>query len=126
MGTKNVLIVFYNTRCPICDSGISFQRNRLLIAVKAGLIGFRDINAEPDALIGFQASLEDVRKRLHALDGQTLLVGADVALAVWALTPGQAWMSKIFGHALIRPASRFVYNMLAECLYAWNRHKWHW
>jgi predicted DCC family thiol-disulfide oxidoreductase YuxK len=97
-----------------------------LIAVKAGLIGFRDINAEPDALIGFQASLEDVRKRLHALDGQTLLVGADVALAVWALTPGQAWMSKIFGHALIRPASRFVYNMLAECLYAWNRHKWHW
>lgn len=85
-----MLIVFYNTRCPVCDAGIAFQRKRLLSAVKAGLISFRDINLEPDALIGFQVTLEDVRKRLHALEHGRLLVGADVALAVWSATPGQA------------------------------------
>lgn len=44
------LVVWYNTRCPVCDAGIDRQRSKLLAAVKAGLIEFRDINLEPEAL----------------------------------------------------------------------------
>ena len=44
------LTVWYNTRCPVCDAGIDWQRNKLLAAVRAGRISFRDINEEPDAL----------------------------------------------------------------------------
>src|SRR6267142_2011589 len=44
------LTVWYNTRCPVCDAGIDRQRNKLLAAVKAGTIAFRDINLAPDAL----------------------------------------------------------------------------
>ena len=74
------LTVWYNTRCPVCDAGIRHQKKRLIEAVKAGRIEFRDINLAPDALARFGASLEEIRRRLHATDAQgQLLVGADVA-----------------------------------------------
>ena len=44
------LTVWYNTRCPVCDAGIDWQRNRLLAAVRAGRVSFKDINEQPDAM----------------------------------------------------------------------------
>ncbi len=83
------LTVRYNTRCPVCDAGIDWQRNKLLQAVRAGTIEFKDINEQPDALAHFGTSLDDIRRRLHATDqAGRLIVGADVAIALWRLTPG--------------------------------------
>lgn len=48
--TQPHLVVWYNTRCPVCDAGIKRQRNKLIAAVQAGTIVFRDINLEPQAL----------------------------------------------------------------------------
>ena len=121
------LTVWYNTRCPVCDAGIDRQRNKLLAAVQAGTIAFRDINLEPDALAAHGASLDDVRRRLHATDAAgCLLVGADVAIAVWRLTPGERWLGALAGNAVARPLARFVYDRFADLLYAWNKHKGHW
>jgi predicted DCC family thiol-disulfide oxidoreductase YuxK len=121
------LTVWYNTRCPVCDAGIDRQRNKLLAAVKAGTIAFRDINLEPDALAVHGASLEDIRRRLHATDeAGRLLVGADVAIAVWRLTPGEGWLAALFGNRAMRPLTRLVYDRFADVLYAWNRRKGHW
>ena len=58
------LTVYYNTKCPVCNAGIDWQRNRLVQAARAGIIEFRDINLEPDALGRYGAGLEDVRRRL--------------------------------------------------------------
>ena len=122
-----LLTVFYNTKCPVCDAGIGWQKRRLITAVKQGKIAFEDINLEPDALKAYGATLEDIRRRLHALDGSgTLIVGADVAIAIWRLTPGEGWLAAVFGNALMRPVSRFAYDRFADGLYAWNRHKRHW
>jgi predicted DCC family thiol-disulfide oxidoreductase YuxK len=121
------LVVWYNTRCPVCDAGIDRQRNKLLAAVEAGTIAFRDINREPEALAAHGASLEDVRRRLHAIDESgRLLVGADVAIAVWRLTPGERWLAALLGNPVMRPVTRFVYDRFADGLYAWNRRKRHW
>ena len=121
------LIVWYNTRCPVCDAGIDYQRNKLVAAVKSGAIEFRDINLQPDALAHYGASLEDIRRRLHATDeAGRLLVGADVAIAVWRLTPGDGWLATLTGNAATRPVTRFVYDRFADILYAWNRRKGHW
>lgn len=122
-----MLTVWYNTRCPVCNAGISRQKRRLIEAVKAGRIVFRDINLEPDALAARGASLDDVRRRLHATDAHgTLLVGADVALAVWRATPGEAWLASLLGNPLMLPITRFAYDRFADLLFAWNRWKGRW
>jgi len=125
--TQQRLVVWYNTRCPVCNAGIDRQRNKLMAAVAAGTIEFRDINFEPEALARHGASLEDVRRRLHATDELgRLVVGADVAIAVWRLTPGEGWLAALFGNPLMRPVTRFGYDRFADLLYAWNRRKGHW
>jgi predicted DCC family thiol-disulfide oxidoreductase YuxK len=122
-----LLTVYYNTKCPVCDAGIDWQRNRLVQAARAGIIAFRDINLEPDALSRFSAGLEDVRRRLHAVDADGRLhVGADCAIAVWRLTPGDAWLARLVGLPLIRPIARVAYDRFADLLYVWNRRKGHW
>jgi predicted DCC family thiol-disulfide oxidoreductase YuxK len=121
------LVIWYNTRCPVCDAGISRQRNKLIAAVEAGEIAFRDINLQPDALAAHGVSVDDVRRRLHATDAAgRLLIGADVAIAVWRLTAGERWLAAVLGHPLMRPVTRFVYDRFADGLYAWNRRKGHW
>ena len=125
--TEPRLVVWYNTRCPVCDAGINRQRNKLLAAVQAGTIEFRDINLEPEALAGYGASVADVRRRLHATDeAGRLLVGADVAIAVWRLTPGEGWLAALFGNPVLRPLTRLFYDRFADLLYAWNRRKGRW
>jgi predicted DCC family thiol-disulfide oxidoreductase YuxK len=124
---KPLLTVWYNTRCPVCDAGINHQKRRLIAAVKAGRIEFCDINFEPEALSTFGASLEDIRRRLHAIDDQgRLLVGADVAITVWRLTPGEGWLATLFGNPVTLPFTRFAYDRFADLLYAWNRRKGRW
>lgn len=64
------LTVWYNTKCPVCNAGIDWQRSRLVRAARAGAIEFRDINFEPEALSRFDAGLEDVRRRLYGVDAE--------------------------------------------------------
>ncbi len=121
------LTVWYNTKCPVCDAGINRQKRRLIEAVKSGAIEFRDINNEPDALARFNASLEDIRRRLHAVDddGQ-LYVGADCAREIWLRTPGEIWIGRLIGLPVIRSLARLTYDGFASILYRWNRWKGHW
>jgi len=127
--TKNVcaLTVWYNTRCPVCDAGITHQKKRLVEAVKAGRIAFRDINLEPEALAAHGVSLDDIRRRLHAHDDDgRLLVGADVAVAIWRETPGESWLATLFGNRAMLPLTRFAYDRIADLLFAWNRRNGRW
>ena len=121
------LTVWYNTRCPVCNGGIDWQRNKLLAAVRAGRIAFRDINEQPDALASYGASLDDVRRRLHATDETgRLIVGADVAIAIWQMTPGEGWLATLLGNRLMLPVTRFGYDRFADMLFAWNKRKGRW
>ena len=121
------LTVWYNTRCPVCDAGIDSQRRKLVDLVKQGRVAFRDINSEPDALEQFGASLEDIRRRLHATDAQgKLATGADVMVALWRITPGQNRLAALMGNAGMLPLTRFFYDRFADVLYAWNRRRGHW
>ena len=121
------LTVWYNTKCPVCDAGIHWQRRHLVRAAQAGVIEFRDINLEPDALARFGASVNDVRRRLHAVDDAgRLYVGADCAIAIWRLTPGDAWLAQLLGLPVIHQMAGFGYDRFADVLYAWNRRHGRW
>jgi predicted DCC family thiol-disulfide oxidoreductase YuxK len=125
--TGRRFIVWYNTRCPVCDAGIDWQRNKLLAAVRAGQLSFRDINEEPQALAAYGASLDDVRRRLHATDQSgRLIAGADVMIEIWRLTPGEGWLASLFGNPVMLPVTRFAYDRFADVLFAWNRWMGHW
>ena len=121
------LVVWYNTRCPVCDAGIDWQRNKLLAAVRAGDIEFRDINQQPDALASFSVSLDDARRRLHATnEAGRLIVGVDVAIAIWRVTKGEGGLASLLGNRVTVPVTRFAYDRFADVLFAWNRRKGHW
>jgi predicted DCC family thiol-disulfide oxidoreductase YuxK len=121
------LTVWYNTKCPVCDYGITRQRRRLEQAAASGGLEFRDINFEPDALVDFGASVEDVRRRLHGVDdlGQ-YYVGADCVREIWLRTPGDAWLGRLLKLPPIARLARVFYDGLAALLYRWNRRKRHW
>ncbi|MBR1147491.1 thiol-disulfide oxidoreductase DCC family protein [Bradyrhizobium sp. AUGA SZCCT0431] len=125
--SEHRLVVWYNTRCPVCDAGIDWQRNKLLAAVRAGDIEFKDINEQPEALASYRVSLDDVRRRLHATDeAGRLIVGADVAIAIWRVTKGEGWLASLFGNRVMLPVMQFTYDRFADVLFAWNRRKGHW
>jgi predicted DCC family thiol-disulfide oxidoreductase YuxK len=124
---QSKLTVWYNTKCPVCDRGIDWQRSRLVRAARAGAIEFRDINLEPEALSRFGAGIEDVRRRLHGVDADgQFYVGSDCAVEIWRRTPGDIWLARLVDLPIIRPLSHFVYDRFADLLYRWNRRKNHW
>ncbi|MEO1199099.1 MAG: DCC1-like thiol-disulfide oxidoreductase family protein [Pseudomonadota bacterium] len=127
MAASEPLTIWYNTLCPVCTAGITWQKRLLVPALKAGHVRFENINDHPDALGRFDAALEDIRKRLHATTGEdALLIGGDVVIAVMRMTPGQRWLAPIIGNPVMRPVTNFVYDRIADLLYAWNRRKGHW
>ena len=114
-----LLYLKIEVRCPVCNGGIDWQRSKLVAAVRAGEIVFDDINERPDALAHFGASLDDVRRRLYATDEKgKLIVGADVAIAIWRLTPGEAWLATLLGNRAMLPFTRFSYDRFADLLFA--------
>jgi predicted DCC family thiol-disulfide oxidoreductase YuxK len=121
------LTVWYNTKCPVCNAGIDWQHHRLVRAARAGVIDFRDVNLEPDALSGFGIGVNDIRRRLHAVDaGNRLYAGIDCAIAIWLRTPGDIWLGRLVGLPVIRPIAGVAYDRFADLLYAWNRRKGRW
>jgi predicted DCC family thiol-disulfide oxidoreductase YuxK len=121
------LTVWYNTKCPVCNAGIEWQRSRLVRAARSGAVEFLDINLERDALVRFGADIEDVRRRLHGVDAEGRLHrGIDCAIEIWLRTPGHAWIGRLLGLPVIRPIARLAYDRFADLLYAWNRRKGHW
>jgi predicted DCC family thiol-disulfide oxidoreductase YuxK len=118
------LTVWYNTKCPVCNAGIDWQRNRLVRATRSGAIEFRDINLEPDALSRFAADVNDVRRRLHAVDADGVPhFGIDCAIEIWRRTPGDGWLARTVGLPVIRQIAGFGYDRFADLLFTWNR--WH-
>jgi predicted DCC family thiol-disulfide oxidoreductase YuxK len=102
------LIVWYNTKCPVCDAGIDWQKSRLVRA-------------------RFGASVNDVRRRLHATDeDDRLFVGMDCAIEIWRRTPGDGWLARLFGAPVVRGIARVGYDRFADLLYFWNRRRKRW
>src|SRR5260370_41900882 len=94
---------WYNTKCPVCNAGIDWQRSRLVRTARSGAIDFRDINLEPDVLAAFGIGVNDVRRRLHALDAESrLYAGIDCAIAIWLRTPGDIWLGRLVGLPVIK------------------------
>ena len=121
--------LYYNSACPVCRTGIEQQRAKMDDALPEGsdAIQWCDIAATPDAAQEIDKSVDQVRHSLHMVDEQgRLLVGADVAIAVWAMTPGRRWLGRLVGLPGIRQVARWGYNRFADRLFAWNKRQGRW
>ena len=121
--------LYYNSACPVCRTGIEQQRARMDDALPEGssTIQWCDIAATPDAAQEIDKSVDQIRHSLHMVDEQgRLLVGADVAIAVWAMTPGRRWLGSLVGLPGIRQIARWGYNRFADRLFAWNKRQGRW
>jgi predicted DCC family thiol-disulfide oxidoreductase YuxK len=82
----------------------------------------RTSNEQPDALASDGATVDDVRRRLHATDeARRLIVGADVA--IWWLTPGEGELATLLGNPVMLPATRLAYDWFTDMLFAWNKRR---
>lgn len=121
------MTVWYNTLCPVCRTGVDWQKRLLLGALTRGDLVFKDINDDHQALASFGADLEAIRKRLHAttFDHQ-LLVGIDVVIAVMRKSSTQRWLAHLIALPGLRMLAGLAYDGFADVLYAWNRRKGRW
>lgn len=94
--------------------------------VKSGLVEYRNINLEPNRFSDQSIGVEDIRKKLHALEGDKLIIGADVVIAIWKLMPSHRWLGKVLSIPPLLQLTRIGYHILAQFLYAWNRRKGNW
>jgi predicted DCC family thiol-disulfide oxidoreductase YuxK len=121
--------LYYNSACPVCRTGIEQQRARMdgLLPEGSDTIAWCDIAATPDAAVEIDRSVDHIRHSLHMVDEQgRLLVGADVAIAVWSMTPGRRWLGWLVGLPGLRQIARWGYNRFADRLFAWNKRHGRW
>lgn len=130
---KTTIQVYYNSACPVCDAGITNQKAKMAgddsdaAGNAACQVNWQDIHSQADAHQAVANDREFVRKRLHAVDenGQTQ-VGVDAFATIWRHSPGDAWKARLISLPIIRPCAQVAYNIVAWCLYRWNRWKNHW
>ena len=121
--------LYYNSACPVCRTGIEQQRAKMDASVDGGsdVIAWCDIEATPEAAQEIDRSVDQIRHSLHMVDESgRLLVGADVAIAVWSMTPGRRWLGWLVGLPGIRQLARWGYNRFADRLFAWNKRQGRW
>lgn len=121
MEAKDTITVYYNSGCPVCDSGIRSQRKRM----QGCDVRWIDVHADPDAVDQLDTDLESVRQRLHVrrADG-TVAIGDEAIAELLVRTPRWQWSAPLVRrlHAILSP----LYNAFARRLYAWNRRRGHW
>lgn len=121
--------LYYNSACPVCRTGIEQQRATMDAALPEGsdTIQWCDIAATPEAAGEIDRSVDQIRHSLHMVDESgKLLVGADVAIAMWVMTPGRRWLGWLVGLPGIRQIARWGYDRFADRLFAWNKRHGRW
>ena len=117
------LKVYYNSACPVCNAGISSQRDKMASC----RVDWLDVHEHNGAADGVGGDLEFVRERLHVVDETgDVRVGLEAFIAIWRSSLGERWKARLFSLPLIRPLANWAYNVFARRLYRWNRRKGHW
>jgi predicted DCC family thiol-disulfide oxidoreductase YuxK len=121
--------VYYNSACPVCDSGIQGYRKK----ENAENIIWKDIHYDQSSIdnlnreLEVSLDLEFVRKRLHLVDQNgELKVGIDAFIVLWKISESGQWKARFFSFPIIHGLSSLCYNSFAWLLYRWNRLVNHW
>lgn len=123
MHKNAILKVYYNSACPVCNAGITSQKQK---SSDCG-VEWKDVHVDPSLAQELGASLEFIRERLHVVDENGgLQVGISAFIVIWRHSPGERWKARFFGLPGVMQLAGVAYNMFAYVLYCWNRRMKHW
>lgn len=122
MSDDGKVVVYYNSACPVCRSGIGLQQG----AMGACEVEWIDVHAHPEAVDELGVDLEAVRERLHVRDVDGVKIGADAAAALWSRTRGLRWLARLLALPRVRAVAQRAYDAFARRLYRWNRRNGRW
>lgn len=108
------LTVYYNGRCSICGPEVELYR-RMATAQNIETVNFTDIatGAVPD---GFDRA--DMLARLHAKEGDEMLVGVRAFIALWLRLPKFKYLAHAINWPIMRDMTGLIYNhIIAPWLY---------
>jgi predicted DCC family thiol-disulfide oxidoreductase YuxK len=115
--------VYYNSACPVCNAGITSQRDKMASCQ----VQWKDINSDATAIHEIPSELEFARERLHAIDENGVLkIGLEAFEVIWRHSPKERWKPKVISLPVVKPILILVYNLFARLLYAWNVKRGHW
>lgn len=124
------LKVFYNSACPVCDAGITEQKKRFESdSENVQNIQWNDVHANNDLidLLNSDVDLDFVRERLHIIDRHgEIQIGIDAFIALWKITPSEAWKARVVEKPVLYGISNICYNIFAFFLFRWNRFRRNW
>ncbi|MEM7022045.1 MAG: DUF393 domain-containing protein [Pseudomonadota bacterium] len=110
--------VLYNGSCPVCRAEIEhYQR----LAGPGSGLAWQDISDSPADVAG--ADGEALRRRLHVMDGDKMLVGVPAFARIWEDLPRYRWLAALVRLPLVRTFARWLYEPIAAGLYAWDRRR---
>jgi len=120
---KDKLNVYFNSACPVCNAGITSQKNKST----ACAIQWKDVHQDTRLANDLGKDISIVRKYLHVTDKNNQHhIGIDAFILLWENSPKERWKVTFFSLPLINQLSQFGYYGFANLLYAWNKLRKNW
>ena len=120
---KDSLSVYFNSACPVCNAGISSQKNKST----ACSIQWKDVHENNQLVNELNKNLTTVRKYLHVIDeNNQQYIGIHAFILLWENSPKEQWKAYFFALPAIRQLSQLGYYTFANCLYIWNKLRKNW
>ena len=112
--------ILYNGQCPVCRAGaVHYQRSD---ADAFASCGWTDVTHSSEALARHGVTLNAVKYRIHAVDGNgRVLAGMPAVIAIWDRMPRNRWMATLARLPVLNTVATLGYEAAAAGLYVWNR-----
>ena len=108
--------VYFNNSCKICRTEINLYKKENIKE-----IDWIDITNNPLAQKETSKNDKELLRRLHVIDENKLIEGAEAFLYVWKKIPKYEILYKIFKIPIVFSIFKFGYEIVAYILYLKNR-----
>lgn len=115
--TTDALTVYYNSACPVCNSGINAQKNK----TTGCTVTWNDIHSSESCAFEVNQNIDTIRKYLHVVDETGKKhVGIAAFIQLWKYSPREQWKAKLISLPIINLSSKIMYFVFANLLFWWN------
>ena len=111
-----VMKVYFNNSCKICKAEIDLYKKENIEE-----INWIDITNNSSAENETSKTDKELLRRLHVMDGEKILQGADAFLILWKKIPKYRFLYNFFKLPVIFSLFSIVYEIVAFFLYIKNK-----